>query len=114
VRLAPFTADVQLVVDGGIVDEFALAGSSMIIGRSQTCDVAVPPGCEVVSGRHAELRGVAGGGVVLLDLGSSNGTYLGGRPVTRVLLAPDTLHDVQLGQGGASLHLRVSALEPES
>jgi pSer/pThr/pTyr-binding forkhead associated (FHA) protein len=42
-----------------------------------------------VSRHHAELR-VEDGEVVLVDLGSTNGTFVNGQPVRRVLLTDGT------------------------
>lgn len=57
-----------------------------IIGRAP--DAAVWIEAPGVSRRHARIR-LADGGVILEDLGSKNGTYLRGLPVT----APSTLAD---------------------
>lgn len=51
----------------------------VLIGRDAGCDLRVPMG--FVSGRHAEIRREAGGAVVLVDLGSTNGTHHHGRLV---------------------------------
>lgn len=54
-----------------------------MLGRGTDCDLRlVDPG---VSRHHAEVR-VEGNDVVLLDLGSTNGSFVNGRPVRRVLL----------------------------
>ncbi|MFF7952778.1 ABC transporter ATP-binding protein/permease [Streptomyces griseorubiginosus] len=42
----------------------------------------------VVSRHHAELRALPDGGYEIVDLGSHNGTYLNGRPVTSAPLGP--------------------------
>src|SRR4051812_36810646 len=53
----------------------------MLVGRAPTCDVPVFD--PTTSRRHAELSLVAGG-VEILDLGSSNGTFVNGDRVTKV------------------------------
>jgi len=53
------------------------------IGRAE--DNAVPLSDPGISGRHAEIV-AQGGGFVLRDLGSSNGTFVNGRPVTETPL----------------------------
>jgi hypothetical protein len=58
-----------------------------ILGRGTDCDLRlVDPG---VSRHHAELR-VEDGEVVLVDLGSTNGTFVNGQPVRRVTLTDGT------------------------
>ncbi|MFF4040032.1 FHA domain-containing protein [Streptomyces sp. NPDC001816] len=56
------------------------------IGRSDGNDLVVDD--LTVSRHHAELRALLGGGHEIVDLGSHNGTYLNGRPVTRAPVGP--------------------------
>lgn len=49
-----------------------------VLGRHRDCDVTLED--PMVSRRHAEIR-LTNGSHVLLDLSSSNGTWVGGRPV---------------------------------
>jgi hypothetical protein len=59
----------------------------VILGRGTDCDLRlVDPG---VSRHHAEIR-VEDGECVLVDLGSTNGTFVNGQPVRRVALADGT------------------------
>jgi predicted component of type VI protein secretion system len=51
-----------------------------VIGRAETDDVALRLPADYVSRRHCELL-ERDGGVVLRDLGSTNGTVLDGQPV---------------------------------
>jgi hypothetical protein len=44
---------------------------------------------------------------VLVDLGSSNGTYVDGRRVTEALVAQNTALDLQFGPGGPRVRLFV-------
>ena len=61
-----------------------ITSRSFVIGRSRECDLRVTDGN--ASRRHAEI--VQEGSVyVLVDLGSTNGTELNGRRVTRHELA---------------------------
>ena len=55
-------------------------GAPMLVGRAPTCDVPVFD--PTISRRHAELSLIAGG-VEILDLGSSNGTFINGDRVTK-------------------------------
>ncbi|MGQ5634663.1 MULTISPECIES: FHA domain-containing protein [unclassified Streptomyces] len=56
------------------------------IGRAADNDLVVDD--LVVSRRHAELRAHPDGTYEIVDLGSHNGTYLNGRPVTRAPVRP--------------------------
>jgi Protein of unknown function (DUF3662)/FHA domain len=72
---------------------YELSAPLTILGRGTDCDLRlVDPG---VSRHHAELR-VEDGEVVLVDLGSTNGTFVNGQPVRRVLLTDGT--QVTLGR----------------
>jgi hypothetical protein len=57
-----------------------LSADRVVLGRSHECDVRVAD--LNVSRRHAEVR-EEGDGYVLVDLSSTNGTLLNGRPVER-------------------------------
>ena len=63
------------------------------LGRSDTADLRLAHA--TVSRLHAEVEVMDGGGVVLTDLDSTNGTWLGDRRVTRVALSGD--FDIRLG-----------------
>src|SRR3954449_12738038 len=55
-------------------------GAPMLVGRAPTCDVPVFD--PTISRRHAEVSLVPGG-VEIVDLGSSNGTFVNGDRVTK-------------------------------
>lgn len=58
---------------------YSLSNNSMFVGRDEKCDVRIDN--QAVSRRHAEIRpGVAGHYVI--DLNSTNGTYVNEKPVT--------------------------------
>ncbi len=77
-----------------------------LLGRGTDCDLRlVDPG---VSRHHAELR-VENGQVVLVDLGSTNGTFVNGQPVRRVVLSDGT--HVSLGR--TTLVFRQDGQNPE-
>ncbi|RJL32189.1 FhaA domain-containing protein [Bailinhaonella thermotolerans] len=79
-RLLVSTAD-----DPGSQRSYEMTTPVTLLGRGTDCDLRlVDPG---VSRHHAELR-VEGSEVVLVDLGSTNGTFVNGQPVRRV-----SLHD---------------------
>ncbi|WP_299050515.1 FHA domain-containing protein [uncultured Nocardioides sp.] len=70
-----------------------LEGPSVTFGRDARCEVVVSH--EDVSRRHAELR-LAGEGWFLVDVGSTNGTWMGGQRVSHVRL-PDGPVSFRLG-----------------
>ena len=84
----------RLVVSGSSPGTGVTAGSTYelqtpvtLLGRGTDCDLRlVDPG---VSRHHSELR-MEDGQVVLVDLGSTNGTFVNGQPVRRVALADGT------------------------
>jgi hypothetical protein len=58
---------------------------TVAIGRSRSCDLRLPGGD--ASRRHAEISG-GPNGFTLVDLGSTNGTYVNGQRVQKHLLRP--------------------------
>jgi len=79
--------------DGSTQRTFEIVAPLIILGRGTDCDLRlVDPG---VSRHHAEIR-VEDGEVVLVDLGSTNGTFVNGQPVRRILLTDGT--QVTLGR----------------
>jgi adenylate cyclase len=81
--------------------------AGVTIGRKETCDVVLPS--NDVSRQHAEIRAVDGRWI-LRDLGSSNGTQVGGATVGR--------HELQDGDririGGFELLCRLEAAQETS
>ena len=68
---------VTIRLPGGEEYEFRVDRSTFTIGRSAVCDLALPS--PSVSSTHAEIQtDVAGGGIVVTDLGSKNGTFVVG------------------------------------
>lgn len=57
--------------------------ATVILGRSKECDITL--GVSHLSRRHAELR-VMPSGLEVIDLNSSNGTYVNGKKVAKALL----------------------------
>jgi protein phosphatase len=78
---------------GGDQHTYELVTPVTLLGRGTDCDLRlVDPG---VSRHHAELR-VESDQVVLVDLSSTNGTFVNGQPVRRVALSDGT--QVSLGR----------------
>ena len=70
----------------------------IVLGRQRGCDVIVRD--PRASRRHAELRLLSGGQVLLRDLGSANGTWVGGERVAEAMLGDGSelsIGDVRLG-----------------
>lgn len=84
--------------------EFA-ADARVRFGRHPDCEVSFDPHRDIdASSRHAELRAVADGWV-LVDLGSSNGTYVEGHRATEAPIAAGSAVMVEFGPGGPRLRL---------
>lgn len=82
-------------------------GSRIRFGRHPECEVSFDPHRDIdASSRHAELRTVAGGWV-LVDLGSSNGTYVEGHRITEARVAQDAQVNIEFGSGGPRVRLFV-------
>jgi pSer/pThr/pTyr-binding forkhead associated (FHA) protein len=80
-------AELQLLVDGVVVNSFALEKGSTTIGRSRKNDIVIDE--DAVSGEHAcievvpneHMEGVFD--TFIEDLGSTNGTFVNDERVTR-------------------------------
>jgi pSer/pThr/pTyr-binding forkhead associated (FHA) protein len=103
---------VRVVVDHvagsrrGQRQEFA-AGVRVRFGRHPECEVSFDPQRDIdASSRHAELRQVDAGWV-LVDLGSSNGTYVDGHRVTETPVVRNIPVAVEFGSGGPRIRLFV-------
>lgn len=80
-------------------------------GRHPDCEVAFDPHRDIdASSRHAELRPLPNGWV-LVDIGSSNGTYVDGHRVTEAAVAANTPLDLLFGPGGPRVRLFVGTDE---
>jgi pSer/pThr/pTyr-binding forkhead associated (FHA) protein len=79
-------------------------------GRHPECEVSFDPHRDIdASSRHAELRVVESGDPpwVLVDLGSSNGTYADGHRVTETPIARGTAVSIEFGPGGPRVRMFV-------
>jgi pSer/pThr/pTyr-binding forkhead associated (FHA) protein len=76
-------------------------------GRHPECEVSFDPQRDIdASSRHAELRHVDAGWV-LVDLGSSNGTYVDGHRVTETPVVQNVALSIEFGPGGPRVRLFV-------
>ncbi|HEY4244328.1 MAG TPA: FHA domain-containing protein [Kofleriaceae bacterium] len=84
------------------------ADARVRFGRHPECEVSFDPHRDIdASSRHAELRPPARPGAewVLVDLGSSNGTYAEGRRVTEAPVAAGQPMQLEFGVGGPRVRL---------
>ena len=82
-----------------------ITGERFVVGRDEDCDLTLPD--EKVSRKHVSLAVRGDGRVVLQDLGSTNGTFVDDRRVTR----PVELAGTETVKVGDTL-LLVSSAEP--
>src|SRR5215813_5288201 len=83
------------------------ADARIRFGRHPDCEVSFDPHRDIdASSRHAELRTVAAGWV-LVDVGSSNGTYVEGKRVTETQVTQNAPIHVEFGPGGPRIRLFV-------
>jgi pSer/pThr/pTyr-binding forkhead associated (FHA) protein len=76
-------------------------------GRHPECEVSFDPQRDIdASSRHAELRHVDAGWV-LVNLGSSNGTYVDGHRVTETPVVQNVPVSIEFGPGGPRVRLFV-------
>ncbi len=86
--------------DGALVRRFPLAAGEHVVGSGPDADIVLEP--SGVSRRHASIRVLADGGVVVVDLGSKNGTRISGRPVREA--AVDQFAILSFGSVQAAIH----------
>jgi pSer/pThr/pTyr-binding forkhead associated (FHA) protein len=83
------------------------SGARVRFGRHPECEVSFDPQRDIdASSRHAELRQLESGWV-LVDLGSSNGTYVDGHRVTETPVVQNLAVSVEFGPGGPRVRLFV-------
>ena len=74
-------------------------------GRHPDCEVSFDAHRDIdASSRHAELRPVERAWV-LVDLGSSNGTFVDGQRVTELAVVAGVAHTIEFGPGGPRVRL---------
>lgn len=83
------------------------AGTRVRFGRHPECEVSFDPYRDIdASSRHAELRQIDAGWL-LVDLGSSNGTYVDGHRITEAPIARNLPVAIEFGPGGPRIRLFV-------
>lgn len=87
-ELATSAKPVMALVRAADGATYTLPDAPVVLGRSQTCDITIA-GNSALSRRHARLDPV---GLTLTDLGSANGTFVGG-----VRLAPQVSAPLAIG-----------------
>jgi DNA-binding NtrC family response regulator len=76
-------------------------GASVVVGRAPPADVVIPDHC--LSRSHARFSRMDADNVSVEDLGSTNGTKLGGEPIERASIKPGD--QVMLGTIAAAIHV---------
>ena len=71
--------------DGSLVRRFPLSLGEHVVGS--VAEVEIRLEAAGISRRHASIRVLADGGAVLADLGSKNGTWLGGRQIQETVVS---------------------------
>jgi S-DNA-T family DNA segregation ATPase FtsK/SpoIIIE len=97
-------AGVELRVVGGPASGLVLRLPSgyLVIGRHSSCDLTIPD--LEMSRKHAALEISADGAITLVDLGSSNGTWLEGAAIGEVPAPVKYGQVAQVGASYVSLH----------
>lgn len=82
-------------------------GERVRFGRHPECEVSFDPHRDIdASSRHAELRS-SSEALLLVDLGSSNGTYVDGVRITEAPIAHGAPISIEFGSGGPRVRLFV-------
>ncbi len=99
--MAPTNLNAWLVRKSGLLagTPHLIRDDTVRVGRSSENDVVIAEAA-MVSGRHLEIR-KEGGGYRLVDLNSTNGTFLNGERITEALLEPPCV--IRLGADGPEL-----------
>lgn len=92
---------------GSVINQSFPFEATIVLGSSADCDVRLD--ASDVATRHAEIRLVEGGALVLQDLGSGGGTLLNGEPVSEAPLASGD----EIRIGTCRFMLQAPGLRPE-
>jgi len=88
-----------LIKNGEALERVHVDGPTAVVGRAAHCDVVVPE--SYVSKQHLKIFQ----GVVVLDLGSANGSFVDDEPLTGPVLLGEQC--VRLGRGDVTLRVEV-------
>jgi len=105
VHVEPVAAWLQVVDGMGGVRDMPLRQGENLVGRSPSCRVVLDD--ELVSRHHAAIE-VLGDRVRVRDLGSSNGTAVGGIPISEADLPPGAV--LALGRARATVRVAPAAV----
>jgi pSer/pThr/pTyr-binding forkhead associated (FHA) protein len=92
---------------GSVINQSFPFGDTIVLGSSTDCDVRLD--ASDAAARHAEIRLVDGGALVLQDLGSDAGTLLNGASVSEAPLASGD----EIRIGTCRFMLQAPGLRPE-
>ncbi|MCU0488297.1 MAG: FHA domain-containing protein [Anaerolineales bacterium] len=96
-----------LLSDDGPEQEYELGKTRVTLGRATTNDIVLPD--RRASRSHARLE-CSPAGCTLADLGSSNGSYVNGQRVQRLLLQPGD----EITMGGARFRFAIAPLTEQA
>jgi len=86
-QFSPPNGPVLAIVDGPAAGRmFPLDAAEALVGRGEDCDLRLDDG--TVSQHHARLHRQAGGALLVSDLQSRNGTWVGGEEVSEPAVLP--------------------------
>src|SRR5687768_5347665 len=104
-------------VSGALFSKVFPVTGPVVIGRAAECDISVP--ADEISRRHALVKPTPEG-LAVEDLGSSNGTFVNGRPVRQAFLAAgdelklDTVRFIVVAPGQEMTQQTARLAKPEA
>src|SRR5438093_356930 len=99
--------EIVVSIDGAESARWVVAPGAYVLGRNEDCELRVE--AELVSRKHTRFT-VQDDGVLIEDLGSSNGTFINGERVTgSSRVAPS--QKIQVGKATVELH-RIKTMPP--
>jgi pSer/pThr/pTyr-binding forkhead associated (FHA) protein len=99
--------DLVIARPGGVPHRMKLSAGTYVLGRADTNEIVLDD--KEVSRKHAQLL-IDGDVVVVRDLGSGNGTFVGGRAVRESVVAPGA--EIEIAP--FSLSFTVAVAKPEA
>lgn len=74
------TASLIIVSGPGEGDYYPITNRTVVVGRDENCEIQILD--ELISRRHLQVSPGEGSGYAALDMNSSNGVVVNGRPIT--------------------------------